>query len=167
MTVCAVMAFLIYAWHSSFPASHVRGGSVSRRGLNQAYRRRPTSQAEPSKQKRPKPNASRSSGGSAREGLLSEKPPPSHTHASVLLFGRGGLGERRFSLEKRPLPQNLPHASIAFARSSRAASLSWEPRRVMVGSMTVISFIWASTPFMVLTAEGPQEPFSIRPKVRF
>ncbi len=35
------------------------------------------SQAEPSKQKRSNSNASRSSGGSAREGLLSEKPPPS------------------------------------------------------------------------------------------
>ena len=48
----------------------------------------------------PKSNASRSSGGSAREGLLSEKPPPSHTsHVpySQPLFGRGGLGERRFS----------------------------------------------------------------------
>ncbi len=58
------------------------------------------SQAEPSKRKRPNSNASRSSGGSAREGLLSEKPPPSHTsHVpySQLLFGRGGLGERRFS----------------------------------------------------------------------
>ena len=190
--------FLLYACHGSFPASHVRGGSVSRRGLNRAYRRRPTSQAEPSKQKRPKPNASRSSGGSAREGkdshsrqwrlsmavflnrnkrpqaapievaeLLSEKPPPSHTPTSVPLFGRGGLGERRFSLEKRPLPQSPRYSSIAFARSLRAASLSWEPRRVTVGSTTVISFIWASTPFMVLTAEGPQEPFSIRPKVRF
>ena len=39
-----------------------------------------TSQAEPSPKKRTPPNASRSSGGSAREGLLSEKPPPSHTH---------------------------------------------------------------------------------------
>ena len=128
---------------------------------------RPHSQAEPTMQKHTPPNASRSSGGSAREGLLSEKPPPSHTPTSVPLFGRGGLGERRFSLEKRPLPQSTPHSSIAFARSLRAASLSWEPRRVTVGSTTVISFIWASTPFMVLTAEGPQEPFSIRPKVRF
>ena len=31
--------FLLYAYHVSFPASHVRGGSVSRRGLNRAYRR--------------------------------------------------------------------------------------------------------------------------------
>ena len=128
---------------------------------------RPHSQAEPSKQKPRNSNASRSSGGSAREGLLSEKPPPSHTPTSVPLFGRGGLGERRFSLEKRPLPQSTRYSSIAFARSLRAASLSWEPRRVTVGSTTVISFIWASMPFMVLTAEGPQEPFSIRPKVRF
>ena len=38
----------------------------------------PTLQAEPTPKKRPNSNASRSSGGSAREGLLSEKPPPSH-----------------------------------------------------------------------------------------
>ena len=77
-----------------------RGGSVSRRAHNPAYRECTHlsggiiyAKAHPS-------NASRSSGGSAREGLLSEKPPPSHTpHVSYsqLLFGRGGLGERRFS----------------------------------------------------------------------
>ena len=49
-------------------------------------------------------NASRSSGGSAREGLLSEKPPPSHTPTSVPLFGEG-LGEALL-LEKRPLPES-------------------------------------------------------------
>ena len=39
----------------------------------------PTSQAEPTQKNRTPPNASRSSGGSAREGLLSEKPPPSQS----------------------------------------------------------------------------------------
>ena len=55
-----------------------RGGSVSRRDLNPAARPRAhlawaRKSAEPHK-----PIPSRSSGGSAREGLLSEKPPPSH-----------------------------------------------------------------------------------------
>ena len=59
-----------------------RGGSVSRRDHNQAYRRRTQSQAEPIKEKSRNSNASRSSGGSAREGLLSEKPPPSQASFS-------------------------------------------------------------------------------------
>ena len=54
-----------------------------------------TSQAEPSKPKRSNPNASRSSGGSAREGLLSEKPPPSHTHVH-LIRTRGSRRRRTF-----------------------------------------------------------------------
>ncbi len=45
----------------------------------------PTLQAEPSQKKRIPPNASRSSGGSAREGLLSEKPPPSQLSLSIFL----------------------------------------------------------------------------------
>ena len=59
------------------PTLHVRGGSVSRRGLNQVYRRHARSQAEPTLRSRPTPNASRSSGerGLGGEGLLSEKPP--------------------------------------------------------------------------------------------
>ena len=56
------------------PALAGRGGSVSRRDLNQAYRRHANSQAEPTPRFRIPPNASRSSGGSAREGLLLEKP---------------------------------------------------------------------------------------------
>ena len=63
-----------------------------------------TFQAEPSKQNHPNPNASRSSGGSAREGLLSEKPPPSHTPASLSL--REGVRGRGFSFEKPPPPES-------------------------------------------------------------
>ena len=59
------------------------------------------SQAEPSKQKRPNPNASRSSGerGLGGEGLLSEKPPlpPESPHRN--LFGREREGGD-FSSEK-------------------------------------------------------------------
>ena len=79
----------------SSPAPHVRGGSVSRRGLNQAYWEHTQSQADPPKKKRRTSSASRSSGGSAREGLLSEKPPPSEflsrysvTHTAVTWAGR-------------------------------------------------------------------------------
>ena len=49
----------------------------------------PNSQAEPTPKNRPNPNASRSSGGSAREGLLSEKPPPSHTPFLLTSTRRG------------------------------------------------------------------------------
>ena len=56
----------------------------------------------------PNSNAIRSSGGSAREGLLSEKPPPSHILVFVILFGRGGLGERRFSQRSGLSPRNFP-----------------------------------------------------------
>ena len=60
------------------PPPHGRGGSVSRRDLNQlagihTHLSGGTTYAEARNS-----NASRSSGGSAREGLLSEKPPPSH-----------------------------------------------------------------------------------------
>ena len=59
------------------PTSHVRGGSVSRRGLTQAYRKRTHFQAEPAPESRTPPNASRSSGerGLGGEALLSEKRP--------------------------------------------------------------------------------------------
>ena len=66
-----------------------RGGSVSRRDHNQAYRRRATFQAEPTEKKCRNPNASRSSGkrGLGGEALLSEKrplPPESLTHLCLL-----------------------------------------------------------------------------------
>ena len=77
-----------------------RGGSVSRRDHNQLAGNRPQSSGGTIFAEAATSNASRSSGGSAREGLLSEKPPPSqisHVPYFQLLFGRGGLGERRFS----------------------------------------------------------------------
>ena len=79
------------------PTPHVRGGSVRRRGLNQAAGTRASLAWGRKFGGKVKLIPSCSSGGSAREGLLSEKPPPSHTPTSVPLFGRGGLGERRFS----------------------------------------------------------------------
>ncbi len=56
-----------------------RGGAVSRRDLNQQAGNRPHLSGGTKPEEVRNPNASRSSGGSAREGLLSEKPPPSHT----------------------------------------------------------------------------------------
>ncbi len=56
-----------------------RGGSVSRRDLNRLARNRPHLSGGTNYAEATDSNASRSSGGSAREGLLSEKPPPSHT----------------------------------------------------------------------------------------
>ena len=53
----------------------------------------PTSQAKPTPKKCPNPNAGRSSGGSAREGLLSEKPPPSQPPRSPHVSSGGGPGE--------------------------------------------------------------------------
>ena len=98
---------------------HVRGGSVSRRGLTQLTRNRPHLQAEPSKKKRPNLNASRSSGGSAREGLLSEKPPPSHTPVRPTSSG-GGPGEALL-VEKRPPPEfsHSPYSSHMRVNSLR------------------------------------------------
>ena len=64
-----------------------RGGSVSRRDHNQAYRRRVTFQAEPTEKKCRNPNASRSS-------------------------GKGVWGERRFSQSSGLSPQRLPHTSL-------------------------------------------------------
>ena len=75
---------------------------------------KPHSQAEPSKQKRPNPNASRSSGerGLGGEALLSEKrplPPASPTPASLQEGARGrGL-----------LYREAPSLAIFFVISSR------------------------------------------------
>ena len=61
------------------PTPHVRGGSVSRRGLIPPFNgEHPYFSGGTKPEETTTPNASRSSGGSAREGLLSEKPPPSH-----------------------------------------------------------------------------------------
>ena len=79
------------------PKPHGRGGSVSRRDLNQLIENPPHSQAEPTPKQRTKPNASRSSGvGVWGEALLSEK---------------------------RPLPQSSPRSPY-FTTSAHAAG-SW------------------------------------------
>ena len=67
----------------SFPTLAGRGGSVSRRDHTQAYRRPPPL-----------------SGGTNSKGSSHPKRQP--------LFGRGGLGERRFSQRSRLSPQRPP-----------------------------------------------------------
>ena len=78
--------------------SHVRGGSVSRRGLNQLTRNRAHAQAEPSQKQRTPPNASRSS-------------------------GEGGLGERRFSQRSGLSPRVSPPPSLFGRGTGGGASL--------------------------------------------
>ena len=80
------------------PVSHApqgRGGSVSRRDHNQLAGNRTQPSGGTNFAEAAASNASRSSGGSAREGLLSEKPPPSHTHVH-LLRTRGSRHRRTF-----------------------------------------------------------------------
>ena len=63
----------------SYPALAGRGGSVSRRDHNKAYRRpHPNSQAEPTMQKHPTQTPAALREGARGRRLLSEKPPPSH-----------------------------------------------------------------------------------------
>ena len=93
----------IHRIHAHTP--HVRGGSISRRGLTQRTRNRPHLQAEPSKQKgKPQTPAALRERGSGGEALLSEKrplPQPSFPH----VFSGGSAREGTF-LQKRPLPRN-------------------------------------------------------------
>ncbi len=77
-------------------ALHGRGGSVSRRDHNQAAETRAQLAGARKYAGRVKPIPRRSSGGSAREGLLSEKPPPlQHPHRPLRYAGRGGSVSRR------------------------------------------------------------------------
>ena len=107
----------------SNPTLAGRGGSVSRRDLNQAYREQPNSQAEPPMQKRTRqtPTALRERG-SGGEALLSEKRPlprsPLTPACSLLPFRRLGLGgttrprrERRSGGSIRPKPRRRAEAS--------------------------------------------------------
>ena len=96
------------------PTPQVRGGSVSRHGLTQAYRRRPYPQAEPSKRNRTPPNANRSSGerGLGGEALLSEKRPlpPASPHPPWFFEReREGGGFLQRSLLPRNLLPDFPH----------------------------------------------------------
>ncbi len=90
------------------PTLHVRGGSVSRRGLNQVYQDiRPHSQAEPPMKKhtRQTPAALRERGvwgerGFSQRSRLSPQRPPSHVSSE------GGPGEGA-SLQRSLLPRKF------------------------------------------------------------
>ncbi len=86
--------------------SHGRGGSVSRRDLNQAARTHAQLSGGTTFVEAALSNASCSSGGSAREGLLSEKPPPSHPPSSPTVSSEGARG-RGFSAREAPPPEYL------------------------------------------------------------
>ena len=75
-------------------AQHVRGGSVSRRGLNQAARNRAQLSGGTNSAEATNSNASRSSGerGLGGEALLSEKRPLPPESPHYKFFGRGSGG---------------------------------------------------------------------------
>ena len=83
----------------------------------------PHAQAEPSKQKRPNPSASRSSGerGLGGEGLLSEKPPLPPAFPFPRLFVRGSGGEC-FSIEKHSPPESPRHSNGLSSSTERQQS---------------------------------------------
>lgn len=115
-------------YHRSFCVSshtlHVRGGSVSRRGLNQVYRRHARSQAEPPMKKhtRQTPAALRERG-SGGEALLSEKRPlPQNLPPTA--FPGGSAREGPFS--ERPPPSQHPETSPEF--------LPWASAHVIIDS---------------------------------
>ena len=82
----------------SFPTLAGRGGSVSRRDHTQAYRRPPPL-----------------SGGTNSKGSSHPKRQP--------LFGRGGLGERRFSQRSGLSPRISPHLRL-FREGARGRGAS-------------------------------------------
>ena len=91
----------------SFPTLAGRGGSVSRRDLNQATGNRTRPSGETNSAEATNSNARRSSGGSAREGLLSEKPPPSHPLVRSPVSSGGGPGEALLFREAPPPESSL------------------------------------------------------------
>ena len=103
------------AQSSALYPQEVHGGSVSRRGHNYLQRRTNNFQAEPSQRKPSPPNASRSSGGSAREALLSEKRPPSHPRSPYCAyFFFRGFRCQIFSLYSRMVrsEENTPDIAV-------------------------------------------------------
>ena len=80
------------------PTLHVRGGSVSRRGLNQLAGNRAPLSGETTYAEAANPNASRSS-------------------------GERGLGGEALLSEKRPLPPAFPHPTVSSGREREGGEL--------------------------------------------
>ncbi len=91
---------------SVLPTPQGRGGSVSRRDHNQAYRRRATLHGRTSPKKHPSlfPATLRERGSGGEALLLEKRPLPQRFPQNV--FSRGSAREGPF-LQKRPLPRNL------------------------------------------------------------
>ena len=121
--------FLYPVLPSSTP--HVRGGSVSRRGLNQAARNRAQLSGGINSAETTNPNASRSSGerGLGGEALLSEKRPLPPASPTPRLFRREREGGG-FSTEKPP-PSHPLHSLISFHLQRRGM------RGIMQGIMEI------------------------------
>ena len=103
---------------SPTPTPHVRGGSVSRRGLNQLAKNRAHAQAEPSQKQRTPPNASRSSGvgGWGRGASLREAASPPESPPPLTSHVRGGSVSRR---GLNQLARNRAHAQAEPSQKQR------------------------------------------------
>ncbi len=135
------------------PTSEGRGGSVSRRDHNQAYRRSTHLTGGTNYAEATNSNASRSSGGSAREGKdshsrqwrlsmavflnrnkrplaapievaeLLSEKPPPSHYSVSFTLRERGSGGEALLSEKRPLPQNLLNVPLFGRGSGGGASL--------------------------------------------
>ena len=97
------------------PALAGRGGSVSRRDLIPKTKERAHLSWARKFGARIKPIPSRSSGGSAREGLLSEKPPPSQYPPVSLHFTNPDVRPWRMSLSARRAMSSAFSAQLRFS----------------------------------------------------
>ena len=111
--------------------THVRGGSVSRRGLTQAYQRRATSHGRASPKKEPSlfPATLRERG-SGGEALLLEKRPLPQNLLTVNLFGREREGGD-FSIRKVP---SLAITNILLILSRVVQQTTGEDHAALAGS---------------------------------
>ena len=110
------------------PRRNGRGGSVSRRDLNQAARNRTQLSGGTNSEETTTPNASRSSGGSAREGLLSEKPPPSHIHVLSYSSGKGVWGRGASLREAASPPESPSYPTSSLEEGARGRGLFYQKR---------------------------------------
>ena len=93
----------------------------------------PNFQAEPTPKNRPNPNASRSSGGSAREGLLSEKPPPSHTPFLLTSTRRGRRIRGSAARRRCGRRAGAAHPARGWSRGDRPDSRRFHRRHPLSG----------------------------------
>ena len=110
-------------------AQHGRGGSVSRRDHNQAYRRRAHLSGGTTYAEATTPNASRSSGGSAREGKDSHSRQWRLSMAVFLNRNKRPLAapiEVAELLSEKPPPSHTPHVHPPLRKGARGRGFSLE-----------------------------------------